>query len=67
VKNVDLFAGHIKVPVCERHLREHTIMLSLNSAGYDTEEILNQTAEWREQEYDKLVKNGVIDPTKVQI
>ena len=67
VKMIALFRGQITIPVCESHLEQHRIILALHQAGYAVEEMMAQTAQWRKDEFDTLVKNGMIDPSKVEL
>ena len=68
IKDINIFgADGIILSICERHFTEHKIIMTLGAAGYDPDETLEQTAKWRQAEYDKVVKSGQIDPDKVVI
>lgn len=56
VSQVGMIGQQITVPICELHLHQHKCIMALHSKGYDIEEVLNQTPEWREQE---IVKAGI--------
>ena len=51
-----MFNAQITVPICDKHFHDHVVVIALHSAGYDSEEIMAQTGEWREQE---VVKRGI--------
>jgi hypothetical protein len=59
VKEVEMFGHQIRIPICENHVAEHKEIMLLNKNGYDVEEILNQTAEWRKQETLTLQLSGL--------
>ncbi|MFA5024277.1 MAG: hypothetical protein WC523_04935 [Patescibacteria group bacterium] len=65
VTNTKLWDGQILVPVCEKHLKEHKIIIALFQAGQDIEELFTKTEEWRENEYNILVANGTIYPSNL--
>ena len=50
VEKVEFFNKQIKVPVCKKHVEDHRIIMLLHKNGYDVEEILQQTPDWRKQE-----------------
>jgi hypothetical protein len=50
VQEVELFKGQIKVPICSKHVEEHKYVMILHKNGYDVEEILQQTPEYRKGE-----------------
>ena len=54
-----LFKNQIKVPICENHFDEHKTIILLFNNGYDVEEILNQTADWRKQESLTITLSGL--------
>ena len=49
VHNALVFGGEIRVPICESHLHEHRVIMSLAQNGIDIEEVLTMTAEQREK------------------
>jgi hypothetical protein len=55
----ELFNHQIRIPICECHLAEHKEIMLLHKNGYDVEEILNQTTEWRKQEVLTLQLSGL--------
>ena len=50
VEKVEFFNKQIRVPVCKKHVEDHRIIMLLHKNGYDVEEILQQTPDWRKQE-----------------
>jgi hypothetical protein len=56
---LEMFNHQIRVPICTRHAEEHAEIMLLHKNGYDVEEILNQTAEWRKQEVLTLKLSGL--------
>ena len=67
VKETMFFKGQIKVPVCESHVDEHRIIIMLFNNGYDVEEILNQTADWRKQEALTIQLSGLAKLDDVEL
>ena len=61
VKEVELFNSQIKIPICSKHLEEHKYIMVLHRNGYDIEEILQQTPEYRKGEYLILKLSGLDD------
>ena len=61
VKEVEFFNKQIKVPVCSNHIEEHRIVMTLHKNGYDVEEILQQTPEYRKGEMLVLKLAGLAD------
>lgn len=55
----EFFNHQIRIPVCGNHLNEHREIMVLHKNGYDVEEILNQTPEWRKQEVLTLELSGL--------
>jgi len=60
VEYVKIFGGSCCLPICENHLQEHKEIMTLSANGYDVEEILNQTPEWRKKEYLTLQLSGLV-------
>jgi hypothetical protein len=54
-----MFNNQIKIPICTRHVEEHRDIMLLHKNGYDVEEILNQTPEWRKAEVLTLQLSGL--------
>lgn len=51
-----MFRGQLKVPVCSRHYNDHLkLSLLIKDGGRDTEELLELTAEQRDEELNKLL------------
>jgi len=67
IKEAALFQGQIKIPICEKHIKEHKIFMGLYKSGHDADEILKKSTEWREEEYNKLVESGVLDPQTIEL
>lgn len=67
VKEVEFFNHQIKVPVCEGHVEQHTHVMILHKNGYDVEEILQETAEWRKGEVLTLQLSGLDDCKDVEL
>ena len=63
---VKLFSNQIKVPICKDHLEQHTHIMALAQNGYDVEQILNETHEYRKEQFLILQLSG-IDLNKVEI
>lgn len=42
-------------------------MMGLYQSGYDLEVVINKGEEWRENEYNKLVESGVLDPQTIKL
>lgn len=63
---VKLFSNQIKVPICKDHLEQHTHIMVLAQNGYDVEQILNETPEYRKEQVLILQLSG-IDLNKVEI
>ena len=45
VEKRSMFSGQIEVPACEKHYREHLVVIALASIGENVEDILNKTYE----------------------
>jgi hypothetical protein len=56
IADVGMIGNQVTVPICAKHLHQHKCIMALHSKGYDVEEVLNQTPEWREEE---IVKVGI--------
>ena len=67
LKRLELFHEQIRVPICENHTEEHKIIILLFNNGYDVEEILNQTAEWRKQEALTIQLSGLAKIDDVEL
>jgi len=67
IKMTPLFLSvdEITVPICEAHLIEHKIILALFKHGYNIDEMSIQSAEWRKQEFDKLVTAKIATPDEI--
>ncbi|MFA5024278.1 MAG: hypothetical protein WC523_04940 [Patescibacteria group bacterium] len=65
VQEIRTFNDQITISMCENHLKEHKILMALHGIGYDVEKLLAETQEWRENEYNTLVKSGKIDPNTI--
>jgi len=63
----EFFDHQIRIPICEGHVEEHKIILLLYKNGYDVEEILNQTAEWRKQEALTIQLSGLANIDDVEV
>jgi len=61
VKEVPFFSSQIKVPVCSNHVEQHQYVMILHKNGYDVEEILQQTPEYRKGEVLVLKLSGLDD------
>lgn len=61
-----LFQQQIKVPMCEAHLEQHKEVMILHKNGYDVEEVLQQTPEYRKKEVLTLQLSG-LDTEEVEI
>lgn len=61
VQEIEFFHNQIKVPVCSKHVEEHKFVMILHKNGYDVEEILQQTAEYRKGEVLVLKLSGLDD------
>lgn len=61
-----LFSKQIKVPMCCSHLDEHTHIMVLCNNGYDVEQVLQETPEWRKQQV-LIMKLAGLDLTAVEI
>jgi hypothetical protein len=61
VKEVEFFNAQIKVPVCGNHVEQHKYVMILHKNGYDVEEILQQTPEYRKGEVLVLKLSGLDD------
>ncbi len=59
VEEVEFFNKQIKVPVCKNHIEEHKYVMILHKNGYDIEEVLNQTPEYRKGEVLVLKLSGL--------
>ena len=57
VKDRPFFDTHIKVPVCEFHLKPHNNIMFLHKKGYDIEELVNKTYDELEAEVVRLKNN----------
>ena len=55
VRSREMFNYTIKIDICANHYTDHLHTMFLHANGYDTEEILNQTPEWRKQEAETLM------------
>ena len=53
------FGGQLKVPVCDGHLEGHKHIMLLHKNGYNVEQMLNETEEYRKQEVLTLVLGGL--------
>jgi hypothetical protein len=49
-KKAETGVPQIEIPICSKHFEEHMEIMLLHKSGYDTEEILQQTPEWRRQQ-----------------
>jgi len=61
VQEVEFFNSQIKVPVCGNHIEQHKFVMILHKNGYDVEEILQQSAEYRKGEVLVLKLSGLDD------
>lgn len=59
VQERELFGQQIKVPICSNHVEEHKFVMILHKNGYDVEEILQQTPEYRKGEVLVLKLSGL--------
>ena len=50
VYDVEIFANTIKVPVCGNHLDDHEHVMVLHRNGYDVEEVISKSPEYRREE-----------------
>ena len=66
IKERPMFDNQMMVPTCDFHYEEHINVMTLHQNGYDIEEILQQTNEWRKAEVEKLVASGV-NISKIQL
>lgn len=61
VEEVEFFNAQIKVPVCKNHIEQHKYVMVLHKNGYDVEEILQNTPEYRKGEVLVLKLSGLDD------
>ena len=66
VQEVEFFGAQIKVPVCGNHIEEHKFVMILHKNGYDVEEVLQQTPEYRKGEV-LIIKLAGLDDSKVDL
>ena len=55
----EMFNHQIRIPICGDHFEQHKEIMLLHKNGYDVEEILNATPEWRKQEVLTLKLSGL--------
>ena len=55
----EMFNHQIRIPICADHFAQHKEIMLLHKNGYDVEEILNATPEWRKQEVLTLTLSGL--------
>ena len=67
VEEVQFFGTQIKVPVCKCHVEEHSYVMILHRNGYDIEEVLQQTPEWRKKEVLTIKLAGLEDEEEVKL
>jgi hypothetical protein len=61
VEERELFDGQIKIPVCSEHFEQHRYVMILHKNGYDIEEALQQSPEYRKSEVLVLKLSGLDD------
>jgi hypothetical protein len=61
-----LFSKQIKVPICQNHVEEHTHIMILCNNGYDVEQVLQETPEYRKQQV-LILKLAGLDISGVEI
>ena len=61
VSEVEFFNHQIKVPVCDEHVEQHRHVMILYKNGYDVEEILQESAEYRKNEVLVIQLSGLDD------
>lgn len=61
-----LFSNQIKVPMCCNHLEEHTNIMILCNNGYDVEQVLQETPDYRKQQV-LILKLAGLDISGVEI
>lgn len=66
VQEMKLFEQQIEVPMCESHLEQHKEVMILHKNGYDVEEVLQETPEYRRREVLTLKLSG-LDTDDVEI
>lgn len=54
-----MFDGQIRIPICSDHFKQHKEIMLLHKNGYDVEEILNATPEWRKRECLTIVLSNI--------
>ena len=55
----EMFNHQIRIPICANHFEQHLEIMLLHKNGYDVEEILNATPEWRKQEVLTIKLSGL--------
>ena len=55
------FDNQIRVTVCERHAEDHKNVMILHANGYNVEEVLEKTEEYRKNEVAKIKAEGEIN------
>lgn len=61
VQEVEFFNSQIKIPVCSNHIEQHRFVMILHKNGYDVEEVLQKSPEYRKQEVLVLKLSGLDD------
>lgn len=61
VKEVVFFNDSIRVPVCSDHIEQHKFVMILHKNGYDVEEVLRESPEYRKGEVLVLKLSGLDD------
>jgi len=59
VEEVELFGNQIKVPICKEHVEHHKYVMILHKNGYDVEEVLAESPEYRKGEVLVLKLSGL--------
>jgi hypothetical protein len=58
-EEIGFFDGKVKVPVCSNHIEQHKEVMLLFKNGYDVEDMLQQTAEYRKEQVLILKLSGL--------
>ena len=57
VKKEPMFDGQFSVPVCEKHLEEHEMIITLSKNEYGIKHLLLQSPKERQKLFDELEDN----------
>lgn len=54
VDNRTMFNQQLTIPACDKHFREHQVVMALHSTGLDIEEVMEMTVEERNTKAEEL-------------